>query len=348
MTRTEMDLWRRWCDRRDQGAFRALVIAHEAFVYDFARRLTRHAADAEDLAQEAFLELAEADRERPPAVGLRAFLGRRVVLGAKMLKRASLTRQRLEPKAKPPAPVHPENVVENREAAEAALAELDPESRQALVLRFLHGLSYAEVAHVLGVKEGAARVRVHRGLGRLKERFGSKAEACVAGLVLFTPTQSLAGPTTKAAVLLGGAAVMSSLKKVGIAALVVLLLGSAGLVWRASRDRDTRSPSRIEATRTDVPLVPPEESSEARTEAEPESASSPAMVPLDEPRRHAGIRRTDISLRLARQDRGDRRAGPFPYSWRVGHRARPGVPRAERLLALHRHGEAQGERESRV
>ena len=254
MTRSELDLWRRWCDRRDQRAFCALVGAHEAFVYDFARRLTRHSADAEDLAQEAFLELAEAPAERPPAVGMRAFLGRRVVLGARMLKRASLTRSRLEPEAKPPAPVHPENAVENREAAEVALAELDPAFRQALVLRFLHGLSYAEVAHVLGVKEGAARVRVHRGLGRLKQRFGSKAEASIAGLLLFMPREPLAASTTKAAVLLGGALVMSTAKKLLIAAVVVLLLGSGTVLWRNARD-ETAVPARSEATRVHVDRV---------------------------------------------------------------------------------------------
>jgi len=285
VTRTELLLWQRWCDRRDQRAFRALVASHEAFVYDFARRLTGHAADAEDLTQEAFLELAEADRERPPAVGVRAFLGRRLVLGAKMLKRASLTRQRLEPKATTPAPVHAENAVENREAAGAALAKLDPESRQALVLRFLHGLSYAEVAHVLGVNEGAARVRVHRGLGKLKERFGSKASASVAGLALFLPIKSFAAPTTKAAVLLGGALVMSTAKKIGIAAIVLVLLGSGAALWRAAREDSTvpvRSDS-VAATQLD-----PKQADSRAVEEEPADATRPeplavAAVPLDAP-----------------------------------------------------------------
>ncbi|MEM8884068.1 MAG: sigma-70 family RNA polymerase sigma factor [Planctomycetota bacterium] len=254
MARTELDLWTRWCDRRDQGAFQALVAAHEAFVYDFARRLTGHAADAEDLTQEAFLELAGAERDKPPAVGLRAFLGRRLVLGSKMLKRASLTRQRLEPRARPPAPVHPEDAVENREAAEAALAELDPEMRQALVLRFLHGLSYDEVAHVLGVKEGAARVRVHRGLGKLKERFGPRAQATVAGLVLFAPQQSLAAPTAKAAVLLGGAIVMSTVKKWSVVARLALLMGGGAVVWRNVREEPATP---VRATTPLVTEVPP-------------------------------------------------------------------------------------------
>jgi RNA polymerase sigma-70 factor (ECF subfamily) len=46
----------------------------------------------------------------------------------------------------------------------ATLAELD---RTALILRSEHQLSYAEIARVLEISEGAARVRVHRTRRRL-------------------------------------------------------------------------------------------------------------------------------------------------------------------------------------
>ncbi len=60
MTRKDAALWKQWCERRDSGAFEALVAAYAPFVYDFARRVTGQDADAEDLAQEAFLDLATA------------------------------------------------------------------------------------------------------------------------------------------------------------------------------------------------------------------------------------------------------------------------------------------------
>ncbi len=168
-------LWRRWRKRGDAVAFGRLVREHIAFAFDFARRVTGHAADAEDVAQQALLELAEADEAVVPRVGIRAFLGRRIVLGARTLHRAALTRGRLEAKAakaKTADPVCSTGATAGRASAadevQHVLPLLDTEQRNAVVLRFLHGLSYAEVAHALGVREEAARMRVHRALKRLR------------------------------------------------------------------------------------------------------------------------------------------------------------------------------------
>lgn len=58
------------------------------------------------------------------------------------------------------------------EAAEQlhrALQALPPNHRAAVVLRDLEGLSYGEVATVLGVPEGSAKGWAHRGRARLKD-----------------------------------------------------------------------------------------------------------------------------------------------------------------------------------
>ena len=47
-------------------------------------------------------------------------------------------------------------------ALEAALAELRPEHRVAIVLRYEEGLSFDEIGNVLGVAEVTARSHVHR------------------------------------------------------------------------------------------------------------------------------------------------------------------------------------------
>lgn len=52
---------------------------------------------------------------------------------------------------------------------EDALAELPEEQRQALLLVALEGLSYAEVAEVLGVPIGTVMSRIARGRERLRE-----------------------------------------------------------------------------------------------------------------------------------------------------------------------------------
>src|SRR5438105_4057103 len=48
-----------------------------------------------------------------------------------------------------------------------ALAELPESYREALVLRYVDGLSFREVAEITGVTEENARARVHRGRGAL-------------------------------------------------------------------------------------------------------------------------------------------------------------------------------------
>jgi RNA polymerase sigma-70 factor (ECF subfamily) len=53
-----------------------------------------------------------------------------------------------------------------------AVAQLPADSREAVLLRDMEDLPYAEVAAVLGLTEGAARVRVHRARERLREALG--------------------------------------------------------------------------------------------------------------------------------------------------------------------------------
>jgi RNA polymerase sigma-70 factor, ECF subfamily len=58
-------------------------------------------------------------------------------------------------------------------AVRAALAELKPSEREALVLRYVADLSHREIAEACDVDEAAARKRVSRALVRLREALGS-------------------------------------------------------------------------------------------------------------------------------------------------------------------------------
>jgi len=252
VTRQEELLWDRWSRKREAPAFEALVAGHQAFVFDFARRVTGHDADAEDLAQEVFLELAEAPADRPREVGLRAFLGRRVVLGGRMLKRASLTRARHERGAAERRPQVTKPALSARPDAEAALALLDADDRHAIELRFLHDLPYEEIAHVLDIERPAARMRVHRALKSLRERLGEDAEACVAALVLFSPPSQFVKNTVRTASLVGGAIAVTSAKKKILLVLAIVAAGIGAFAWRSGRDAravETRAPADRELAR---------------------------------------------------------------------------------------------------
>lgn len=50
----------------------------------------------------------------------------------------------------------------------AALAQLTPAERDVLVLHVFEGLTHREIAQVLGIRRGTAKVRLHRGCERLR------------------------------------------------------------------------------------------------------------------------------------------------------------------------------------
>ncbi len=81
-----------------------------------------------------------------------------------------------EPAARGPGP---EDLASGREDAvrvHRALAALDEEFREAVVLRDLEGLSYGEIALATGVPAGTVRSRIHRGRALLRERLVPEAD----------------------------------------------------------------------------------------------------------------------------------------------------------------------------
>ncbi len=64
---------------------------------------------------------------------------------------------------------------------QAALDELPPDFRVAVVLCDVEGLSYEEIGATLGVKLGTVRSRIHRGRTALRASLERYREADVAG-----------------------------------------------------------------------------------------------------------------------------------------------------------------------
>ncbi len=63
MTTQDSMLLQAWQARRDADAFRELVRRHGDMVYATCRRILRNEADAEDVAQECFVQLARSARD---------------------------------------------------------------------------------------------------------------------------------------------------------------------------------------------------------------------------------------------------------------------------------------------
>ncbi len=153
----------------DGQAFAALVRRFEKPIYHFILRLVRRPSLAEDLAQDAFIRLWRHLDEFESAETLPGWL-RRVAVNlvidhwrkqdARERKLQALREHPLARRA-----VRPSSRMESREEVdrvEAALAKLPPKLRSVLLLRAREGLSYEELADLLGISAGAVRSRLFR------------------------------------------------------------------------------------------------------------------------------------------------------------------------------------------
>ena len=164
----------------DPRRFEALYRKYVAQVYNLAIYELRDHHEAEDATERTFLAaLAALPRFEERAsvtdgAGASTFrlwlfrIARNVVAEGRRAKgrhpQASLDAAATIPA---PAGLEPEAATIARDEAEAAwqaVARLDGDRRQAVVLRFVHELSTAEIAEVLERSEGAVRVLLHRAL----------------------------------------------------------------------------------------------------------------------------------------------------------------------------------------
>lgn len=138
---------------------------------DYFRRFETREVSSDDLVQETFLRVA---RYGASYDGIRPF--RNWLFGiARNVGLAALSR-RSDPEALDrvvlTAPGDPGTMYRTREALrelEAALGRLSESDREVIRLGRIEGRSYREVGGILGVTEGAVKVRVFRALNRLRE-----------------------------------------------------------------------------------------------------------------------------------------------------------------------------------
>lgn len=164
----------------DPSAFEELVRAYQHRVYGIALRMLGNAAEAEEIAQEAFLRahraIADFRGEAKLSTWLYAITSR---LCLNRLASAARRHERSDEAAllAAPAPADAAGALERGEVEAAlrqAIAELPEERRIVVVLRDVEGLSYEEIADALGLEPGTVRSRLHRARMDLKaklERF---------------------------------------------------------------------------------------------------------------------------------------------------------------------------------
>ena len=161
----------------DQDAFAQLLETHQAKVYALTLRLVSSPEDAMDLTQETFFNAWRGLPGFHFESKFSTWLYRLATNAAiDFLRREKLRRglnvtplwsgdddqQVLDI---PDRRFTPQDELERKEFQEAVargLDQLSDEHRQVLVLRELNGLSYAEIAQVLGIEEGTVKSRISR------------------------------------------------------------------------------------------------------------------------------------------------------------------------------------------
>jgi RNA polymerase sigma factor (sigma-70 family) len=159
-----------------------IVAQHSARVYRLAYRLTGNPHDAEDLTQEVFVRVFRSLSSYTPGT-FEGWLHRITtnLFLDQARRKAKIRFDALGDDADnriPSRALTPDTQVMNGlfdDDVESALAELPPDFRAAVVLCDIEGLSYEEIADVLGLKLGTVRSRIHRGRTMLRKALAHRA-----------------------------------------------------------------------------------------------------------------------------------------------------------------------------
>jgi len=153
-------------------SFDSLVERNAQLVYRIALAVTRNPHDAEDVAQESFLQLYRGDRWEQ-IEDERGYLAR-VAWRLAARRRSVQARDQELSQQMVSLEVSPEESAMDRQMEAQLHARIDrlPEKlRQPLVLAALGELKLVEIARILGLPEGTVRRRIHTARQKLKQEW---------------------------------------------------------------------------------------------------------------------------------------------------------------------------------
>jgi RNA polymerase sigma-70 factor, ECF subfamily len=182
---------------RDERAFNELVEAYEQRVFRLLLRMLGRRDEAEDMAQEVFVQVFKAIGQFRGESKLGTWIYRIAVNLCKnrikyLSRRHTGEEDELEPAAER-APLdggkgvtfgetsRPDHMLEGLEVeriVKECITELDADFREVLVLRDVEDLSYEELCEVTGLPDGTVKSRLHRARAMLRKaveaRLGNK------------------------------------------------------------------------------------------------------------------------------------------------------------------------------
>jgi RNA polymerase sigma-70 factor (ECF subfamily) len=165
--------------RGERRLFEAEALGHLNSLYGAALRLTRNAADAEDLVQDTYVKAFRSAKQFTPGTNLKAWLFTILHNTFRNQRRDSgrdpvdVDTDQMERSA-PVDPAEGPEAILLRGALDAelqsALNALPEAFREAVLARDVDEFSYAEIAKMLGIPAGTVMSRISRGRRMLYDR----------------------------------------------------------------------------------------------------------------------------------------------------------------------------------
>ncbi|MGA7875085.1 MAG: sigma-70 family RNA polymerase sigma factor [Desulfoferrobacter sp.] len=157
--------------RGDLDAFNEIVLRYQGLGWKAAYQFLGDAMEAEDVVQETFLKILQtAPRYRPTASFCTYFYRILTHLCIDRIRKKRLISMENVPEMADSSPSPTESLFakERRDQVRAALDTLPPKQKAAMILRHYQGLSYTEVAQILGVTSRAVEGLISRARASLR------------------------------------------------------------------------------------------------------------------------------------------------------------------------------------
>ena len=180
---------------RDEAAFTHLVRLHKVRVFNVCLRMMCNRSEAEDIAQDVFVRAF---------MSIKAFRGDSALNTWLYRIAINLCKNRLKYHARRKANVHtsvsniresdnagavrrtvgepaprPDQAFEGTQAqhrVQQALAAIEPDFRELLILRDIQGLSYGEIISITKLPEGTVKSRLHRARSALRRAYDDQGD----------------------------------------------------------------------------------------------------------------------------------------------------------------------------
>jgi len=167
------------CVAGERTAYATLVERYQGLVHDLVSRMIGDAVEAEDIAQDAFVKAYLSLKRFRGESRFSTWLCRIALNRCKDVLRRRSREPWIHAAADAdsgiadllddePTPVFSLERRQREGALHRALARLPVKYREAVVLRHFEGLGFREIGRVLGISEGAAKVRTFRGREMLR------------------------------------------------------------------------------------------------------------------------------------------------------------------------------------